>query len=81
MICALFYNFVCNIYFFDEAHIADKSVVNFSSRTNILYCAIYFVMGGLIYLYKKEIKLLVEKKQNDCDNSVVYFFGWIFYIR
>lgn len=63
LICALFYNFVCNIYFFDEAHIADKSVVNFSSRTNILYCAIYFVMGGLIYLYKKEIKLLVEKNR------------------
>ncbi len=63
LICALFYNLVCNIYFFDEAHIANKSLVNFSSRTNILYCAIYFVTGGLIYLYRKEISRFVEKNR------------------
>ena len=53
--CALIYNFACNIYFFDEAHIAERAMVNFSARTNILYCAVYFITGGLIFLYRKEL--------------------------
>ena len=54
-ICAVIYNFVCSTYFFDESHIADRVAVNFSARTNILYCAIYFIAGGLIFLYRKEL--------------------------
>ena len=38
-ICAVIYNFMCSTYFFDESHIADRAAVNFSARTNILYCA------------------------------------------
>ena len=59
--CALIYNFVCSIYFFDEAHIAESAVVNFSARTNILYCAIYFIVGGLIFLYRKELAEFARK--------------------
>ena len=54
-LCALIYNFVCVSYFFDENHISDRVVVNFSERTNILYCAIYFITGGLIFIYRKEL--------------------------
>ena len=53
--CAVIYNFVCSTYFFDKSHIADRVAVNFSARTNILYCAVYFIVGGLIYLYRKEL--------------------------
>lgn len=54
-VCAVIYNFVCSTYFFDESHIADRVAVNFSARTNILYCAVYFIAGGLIFLYRKEL--------------------------
>ena len=54
-ICAVIYNFMCSTYFFDESHIADRAAVNFSARTNILYCAVYFIAGGLIFLYRKEL--------------------------
>lgn len=60
-ICAVIYNFVCSTYFFDESHIADRVAVNFSARTNILYCAIYFIAGGLIFLYRKELAEFASK--------------------
>ena len=59
--CAVIYNFVCSTYFFDESHIADRVLVNFSARTNILYCAVYFIAGGLIFLYRKELSELASK--------------------
>ena len=60
-ICAVIYNFVCSTYFFDESHIADRAAVNFSARTNILYCAVYFIAGGLIFLYRKELADFASK--------------------
>lgn len=60
-ICAVIYNFVCSTYFFDESHIADRVAVNFSARTNILYCAVYFIAGGLIFLYQKELAEFASK--------------------
>ena len=60
-VCAIIYNFVCSAYFFDENHIADKAAVNFSARTNILYCAVYFVTGGLVFLYQKELVEFASK--------------------
>lgn len=59
--CAIAYNFVCVNYFFDETHIAEQELVNFSARTNILYCAIYFITGGLIFLYRKELAEFAQK--------------------
>ena len=53
--CAVIYNFVCSIYFFDKNHIADRVTVNFNERSNILYNAVYFIAGGLIFLYRKEL--------------------------
>ena len=60
-ICAVIYNFMCSTYFFDESHIADRAAVNFSARTNILYCAVYFIAGGLIFLYRKELAEFASK--------------------
>ena len=55
VVAALVFNWLCTTYFFDERHIADRVAVNFSARTNILYCAVYFIVGGLIFLYRKEL--------------------------
>ena len=59
--CAVIYNFACSTYFFDESHIADRAAVNFSARTNILYCAVYFIAGGVIFLYREELAEFAAK--------------------
>lgn len=53
---ALMFNYVCAGYFFDENHISG-----FSPRTNIVYDAIYFIAGGLIFLYRKELAEFAQK--------------------
>lgn len=45
------YNILCRVYFFDEQHVLE----NFMERENILYSAIFFMAGGLIYLYRDEL--------------------------
>lgn len=50
-VVAVIYNILCKAYFFDETHMPE----NFSGRVNILYCAVYFVAGGLIYCYRKKL--------------------------
>ena len=52
---ALVFNYLCSIYFFDEKHIVNPDSVGFSPRLNIIYDAIYFIVGGLIFLYRKEL--------------------------
>ena len=47
-------NFLCQLYFFDEQHVLG----NFMERENILYSAIFFMAGGLIYLYRDELERL-----------------------
>ena len=47
---ALLFNYICSIYFFDINHVS-----NFSPRSNIVYDAIYFIVGGLIFLYRKDL--------------------------
>lgn len=53
---ALVFNYLCTGYFFDANHI-----INFSPRTNIVYDAIYFIAGGLIFLYRKELADFASK--------------------
>ncbi len=55
-VVALVFNWVCSSYFFDANH-----VIKFSARTNIIYDAIYFIVGGLCYLYRKELGNFVLK--------------------
>ena len=71
-ICAVAYNFVCSTYFFDEAHIADQITVNFSARTNTLYCAAYFVTGGLAFLYRKELAEFASKYKVIADAILLF---------
>ena len=50
-IIAGIYNVLCQIYFFDKQHVP----ANFVYRENILYSAIFFMCGGLIYLYRENL--------------------------
>ena len=44
-------NVLCHVYFLDETHVLS----GFSGRTNIVNCAMFFVAGGLIFLYRDKI--------------------------
>jgi len=54
MVITILLNVVCQVYFFDNAHVLP----DFRARANILYSGIFFVAGGLIYLYRNEIQKL-----------------------
>lgn len=41
-------NVLCRIYFMDASHVLS----NYDSRANIIYVAMFFVAGGLLFLYK-----------------------------
>lgn len=57
-IIAGIYNILCQLYFFDEQHVLG----GFMERENILYCAIFFMAGGLIYLYRDELERLKNNR-------------------
>lgn len=48
---AVLYQVLCVVYFMDDAHV----VTGFRVKLNFLFCAVYFVAGGLIYLYREWI--------------------------
>ena len=60
-VAALVFNWLCGVYFFDGNHIVDSLSVGFPPRLNIVYDAIYFIAGGLIFLYRKELAEFASK--------------------
>ena len=58
---ALVFNWLCGTYFFDGNHIVDALSVGFTPRLNIVYDAIYFIAGGLVFLYRKELAEFASK--------------------
>jgi len=54
---AVLYQVACAAYFMDDVHVVD----GFRVKLNFLYCAVYFVTGGLIYLYRESAAKLVAK--------------------
>ena len=60
-VVALVFSLLCKIYFFDGNHIVDAFSVGFTPRLNIVYDAIYFIAGGLIFLYREELAEFASK--------------------
>lgn len=60
LVIAILLNFACVTYFFSDKFVVDS----FSPRINILYCAIFFIVGGIIYLYKESIINNLSKYKN-----------------
>ena len=55
-------NIFCEIYYF-----TDKFVINsFAPRHSFLYCSPFFLGGGLVYMYRKEIKEFVSQRKRFC---------------
>lgn len=51
------FHFLCSVYFFDGKHVLE----DFLGRANIIYSSMFFVTGGLLYLYRAELKRLADK--------------------
>ena len=73
LIVAVIFNILCNLYFFDNKHVVES----FSARTNIIFCSMFFIMGGLIYLYRKELKKFFSKRI--CIPLLILILGIVLY--
>lgn len=56
-LCTCIFHELCIVYFFNTDHVAE----GFSGRTNFVYCAVFFLAGGLIFLYREKLEKAVEK--------------------
>ena len=54
---AAVFHLICRVYFFDDAHV----VSGFSRRANFVYCAMFFLAGGLVFLYRRELGTFVSR--------------------
>lgn len=61
--CSTNINWLCEVYFFDGNHIVDSLNVGFTPRLSIVYDAVYFIVGGLIFLYRKEMAEFASKRK------------------
>ena len=72
---ALLLNILCTNYFFDSNHVHES----FAARTNIVYCAMFFFAGGLIYLYRNELAGTCKRYKwitiAACAIAVVFYYG------
>jgi peptidoglycan/LPS O-acetylase OafA/YrhL len=53
----LILNVLCTVYFFNTDHVMS----NFSARTSIVYCAVFFLTGGIAFLYKERLGRIADK--------------------
>lgn len=53
----MIYNIVCINYFFDDSHV----IQGFEGKHNFVFCAMFFVAGCLIYLYREFVVAYVKK--------------------
>lgn len=53
----ILYNIVCNVYFMDISHVIE----DFSFRSNFLFCSMYFMAGGIVYLYRETLRKFVKR--------------------
>ncbi|OUP80856.1 acyltransferase [Lachnoclostridium sp. An169] len=74
-VIALVFNILCQIYFFNSDHM----IAGFDYRSNFLYCSVYFLAGGLIFLYRERLSELCGKLRivsfTACILAAVVFFS------
>ena len=64
-VVAIVFNVLCTEFFFDTNHMPVGFLI--SSRTNIVYSSVFFLAGGLIFLYRNQLSGL------SCNNRVVCY--------
>lgn len=56
---ALIFNILCQIYFLDAEHVTEQ----FQPRASFVYCAVFFLAGGMIFLYREQLGKIAGKYQ------------------
>lgn len=56
------YHYTCSCYFFSPDHVTT----NFNPPANFLYCAMFFLAGGIIYLYRDSLISFTQKHKYLC---------------
>ena len=73
---ALIFNVLCQIYFFNSDHMP----VSFDYRSNFLYCSVYFLGGGIIFLYREKISEFCGKHRMAISISCLLSAALYFYL-
>lgn len=76
MATAIVMNFTCRYYFFDEMHVVN----DFSSRSSIMYCAVYFVAGGMVWHYKDLLHRVLGKWFCTVSLAAAILCGLLYFI-
>ncbi|MBO7363814.1 MAG: acyltransferase [Lachnospiraceae bacterium] len=67
----------CSLYFFTDRFVIE----GFAPRHSFLYCAPYFLSGGLVYLYRNEIRTFVSRFRWPCLGVcvlvTVLYYVWL----
>lgn len=71
----MIFNIICRIYFFDNNHV----ISGFDVRGNIIYSAMFFMLGGILFLYKNSIYEFGQKKKILITLLIVIIAGIYFY--
>lgn len=69
-------NVLCSAYFMDKNHV----VIGYDLRANIIYTAMFFVTGGIIYLYREIIEKYVKRYLVFIVAICVVIAGVYFYV-
>ncbi len=64
---ALLMHVMCRCYFFDSNHVVES----FNRDSNIMFCGIYFMIGGLIFKYRTEIFDFVKRYAAVCTVGMI----------
>lgn len=59
---AIMINIACSYYFFTEKFV----ISSFVSRHSFLYCAPFFLAGGILFLYRKEVQKTISSNRWIC---------------
>lgn len=71
-IISIILNIFCEIYYFTDKFVIDS----FAPRHSFLYCSPFFLGGGLVYMYRKEIKEFVSQHKWLCLVSCLGITGF-----
>lgn len=79
---SLWINFICQRYFFGEVFVTEL----FTPRHSFIYCFPLFVGGGIVYLYRNEIRMVCNRFKwrvmiGCLVGTVIYFLveSWVSY--
>lgn len=71
-------NLFCDWYFFTDRFVIES----FAPRHNFLYCAPFFAGGGMVYLYRKEIREFVSRRKwQTFDICLLITFAYLFFLH